>query len=51
MKSTDVRLNEVKIAVHKLDTRPRKCLRFKTPDKVFFEHTDIDASLLAVARL
>ena len=51
MKLTDVRFNEVKIAVHKLNTRPRKCLRFKTPDRVFFEHTGIDASVLAVVRL
>ena len=41
MKLTDVRLNEVKIAVHKLNTRPRKCLGFKIPNKVFFEHTGI----------
>ncbi len=51
MKLTDVRFNEVKIAFHKLNTRPRKCLGFKTPNQVFFEHTGIDARLLAVVRL
>ena len=51
MKLTDVRFNEVKIAVHKLNTRPRKYLGFKTPNQVFFEHAGIDASLLAVVHL
>ena len=51
MKLTNVRFNEVKIAVHKLNTRPRKYLGFKTPNQVFFEHTGIDARLLAVVRL
>ena len=46
-----VSLNEVKIAVNKLNTRPRKCLGFKTPYQVFLEHTGIDASLWAVVRL
>ncbi len=35
MKLTDVCFNEVKIAVHKLNTRPRKCLGFKTPNRCF----------------
>jgi hypothetical protein len=43
--------NEVKIAVNKLNSRPRKCLGFKTPYQVFFERTGIDARQLGVVRL
>jgi hypothetical protein len=37
-----VRIHEVKIAVNKLNSRPRKCLGFKTPYQVFFERTGIE---------
>lgn len=45
MKLTDVSVDCVKIAVHKLNSRPRKCLGFKTPYEVFFEITGVDAGL------
>ncbi|CAC9510806.1 Mobile element protein [uncultured Gammaproteobacteria bacterium] len=38
-------------AVNKLNSRPRKCLGFKTPYQVFFERTGIDARQLGVVRL
>ena len=47
----NVACNEVKIAVNKLNSRPRKCLGFKTPYQVFFEKTGIDARQLGVVRL
>jgi hypothetical protein len=43
MSLVNVACNEVKIAVNKLNSRPRKCLGFKTPYQVFFERTGIDA--------
>ncbi|SEH93249.1 [weak similarity to] Transposase, IS30 family protein [Bathymodiolus azoricus thioautotrophic gill symbiont] len=36
MSLVNVACNEVKIAVNKLNSRPRKCLGFKTPYQVFF---------------
>jgi IS30 family transposase len=50
-KLIDVSLKSVMIAVDKLNSRPKKCLKFKTPYEVFYEKTGIDASLLAVVRL
>ena len=35
----------------KLNSRPRKCLGYKTPYEVFFELTGIDASQLGVVHL
>jgi hypothetical protein len=34
-----------------LNSRPRKCLGFKTPYQVFFERTGIDARQLGVVRM
>jgi IS30 family transposase len=50
MSLVNVACNEVKIAVNKLNSRPRKCLGFKTPYQVFFERTGIDARQLGVVR-
>ncbi len=47
----NIAYNEVKIAVNKLNSRPRKCLGFKTPYQVFFERTGIDARQLGVVHL
>ena len=47
----DIAYEEVRIAVHKLNSRPRKCLGFKTPYEVFFENTGVDASKLGVVHL
>lgn len=47
----DIPYEKVKLAVHKLNSRPRKCLGFKTPYEVFFEHTGVDASKLEVVHL
>lgn len=38
----DIKLKEVFQAVHKLNSRPRKCLGYKTPYEVFKELTSID---------
>ncbi|CAC9521144.1 Mobile element protein [uncultured Gammaproteobacteria bacterium] len=51
MSLVNVACNEVKIVVNKLNSRPRKCLGFKTPYQVFFERTGIDARQLGVVRL
>jgi len=51
MSLVNVACNEVKIAVNKLNSRPRKCLGFKTPYQEFFERTGIDARQLGVVRL
>ncbi|VAW85432.1 Mobile element protein [hydrothermal vent metagenome] len=42
----DVTKKEVLEAVHKLNSRPRKCLGFKTPYEVFEELTSIDEKTL-----
>lgn len=47
----DISYEEVILAVHKLNSRPRKCLGFKTPYEVFYENTGVDASNLAVVHL
>ena len=47
----DIAYEEVRIAVHKLNSRPRKCLGFKTPYEVFYENTGVDVSKLAVVHL
>jgi IS30 family transposase len=43
MELIDVKNEAVIDAVHKLNNRPRKCLKFKTPYEVFEELTGIDA--------
>jgi len=48
MALVDVAYEEVRIAVHKLNSRPRKCLGFKTPYELFFENTGVDVSKLGV---
>lgn len=47
----NIAYNEVKIAVNKLNSRPRKCLGFKTPYQVFLEMTGVDARQLGVVHL
>ena len=51
MALVDIAYEEVRVAVHKLNSRPRKCLDFKTPYEVFYENTGIDVSNLAVVHL
>ena len=51
MRLVDIAYEEVRIAVHKLNSRPRKCLGFKTPYEVFYENTGVDASKLVVVHL
>lgn len=46
MKLVDVTVCEVFKAVDKLNSRPRKCLNFRTPYEVFKEHTGIDVKSL-----
>lgn len=47
MPLVDVTTQQVLEAVHKLNTRPRKCLGFKTPAEVFLELTGMNADDLA----
>jgi IS30 family transposase len=51
MKLVDVAKDDVKIVVNKLNSRPRKCLGFKTPYQVFLEMTGVDTRQLVVVRL
>ena len=44
MTLVDVSVQQVLEAVHKLNTRPRKCLGFKTPAEVFLELTGMSAN-------
>ena len=44
MELTDVTAVQVVEAVHKLNSRPRKCLEFKTPYEFFKELTGVDVS-------
>ncbi|RUA06098.1 MAG: hypothetical protein DSY43_02880 [Gammaproteobacteria bacterium] len=44
-------MSKNKIAVDKLNSRPGKCLEFKTPYQVFFERTGIDVRQLGVVHL
>jgi IS30 family transposase len=46
MKLTDVTIKQVFEAVDKLNSRPRKCLKFKTPYEVFKELTGMDVRQL-----
>jgi len=47
----DIAYKEVRIAIHKLNSRPRKCLGFKMPYEVFFENAAVDVSKLGVMHL
>ena len=51
MSLINITYDEVKIAIDKLNSRPRKCLGFKTPYQVFFERTGIDDRQLGVVHL
>ena len=42
MKLNDVSIEDVFKAVHKLNSRPRKCLGYKTPYEVFEQYTGVD---------
>jgi IS30 family transposase len=44
MELADVTSGQVAEAAHKLNSRPRKCLEFKTPYEVFKELTGVDVS-------
>jgi len=46
MELTGVTIKQVFNAVDKLNSRPRKCLNFKTPYKVFKELTGVDVRYL-----
>jgi len=46
MSFVDVARKEVAEAIHKLNSRPRKCLNYATPYKVFKKPTGIDAIIL-----
>jgi len=48
MELIDIAVEEVLKAVDKLNSRPRKCLGFKTPYEVFMELTGLDGRMLAV---
>ena len=51
MELIDVTKKEVFAAVHKLNSRPRKCLGYKTPYEIFEELTGIKQSTLSVMHL
>lgn len=42
MELVDVSIKQVIVAVNKLNSRPRKCLGFKTPYEAFYEATGVD---------
>ena len=46
MEFVDLARKEVINAVHRLNSRPRKCLNYATPYEVFKERTGIDAIIL-----
>ncbi len=46
MELIDVTTREVLDAVHKLNSRPKKCLGYKTPYEVFEELTGINEKTL-----
>jgi len=46
MELIDVTIKQVLEAVHKLNSRPRKCLEFKTPYEAFEELTSINEKTL-----
>ena len=48
MELVNIAIDDVLKAVDKLNSRPRKCLGFKTPYEVFSELTGLDARMLAM---
>ncbi|MBL0708143.1 MAG: IS30 family transposase, partial [Sulfurimonas sp.] len=46
MEFTNLVRKEVVEAVHKLNSRPRKCLNYATPYEAFMELTGLDAIML-----
>lgn len=48
MELTDVTIESVYDAVDKLNSRPRKCLGYKTPYEAFFELSGLDARMLTI---
>lgn len=46
MKFVDVAREEVIKAIHRLNSRPRKCLEYATPYEAFMELTGLDATIL-----
>ena len=46
MELNNVTISEVSLAIDQLNSRPRKCLDYKTPYEAFFELTGIDAKNL-----
>jgi len=48
MELIDIAVEEVLRAVDKLNSRPRKCLGFKTPYEVFSKLTGLDGRILAM---
>lgn len=46
MRLTDVKEEEVVAVIDKLNSRPRKCLNYRTPYEVFYEETNIDVKQL-----
>jgi len=48
MELIDIAVGEVLKAVDKLNSRPRKCLGFKTPYEIFSELTGLDGRMLAI---
>lgn len=51
MKLLYIAIESVTIAIDKLNSRPRKCLGYKTPYKTFFEKTVIDVRVIHILRL
>lgn len=47
----DVSYVRVKVATDRLNSRPRKCLGYRTPFEVFYSMTGIDVSQLEVVQL
>lgn len=46
MEFVDIARKEVLDAVHRLNSRPRKCLDYATPYEAFMELTGLDATIL-----
>lgn len=51
MRLIDIAVQTVMIAVDKLNSRPRKCLGYRTPYEAFLEATGIDARAFVILRL
>ena len=46
MEFVDIAREEVIEAIHRLNSRPRKCLDYATPYEAFMELTGLDAKIL-----